>query len=347
MTGKRYPSLSIIIPTLNSERVFQRCLESIFEQDYPEHLVEILVVDGGSEDATLETAKEFQARRQYTIRVISNPLKTGEAGKAVGVRHAKNDILAFIDSDNILPHESWLQEMVAPFEDQNIVASEPLFYTYRRRDGYINRYCALIGMNDPVCLFMGNYDRLCSITERWTGLQVLARERGRYLLVRLEGRTLPTIGANGFLIRRNILTDMAFGEFLFDVDVLPWILEKEKSIQVAKVKTGIIHLFCENLTGFAKKQKRRILDYYRLNVFCNRKVAWPLRKKIGLGIFVLSCVYILPLLWQSLIGFCRKKDTSWFFHPVACWTTLGVYGFAFMAECFGTRREQPRVNWTQ
>ncbi len=38
-------------------------------------------------------------------------LKTGDAGKAAGVKHAKNEIIALIDSDNILPSRDWLSRM--------------------------------------------------------------------------------------------------------------------------------------------------------------------------------------------------------------------------------------------
>lgn len=68
--------------------------------------------------------------------MVPNPLKTGEAGKAAGLKHAKNDIIAFIDSDNILPDKDWLKRMVEPFDDPEIIASEPIEYTYRASDGY-------------------------------------------------------------------------------------------------------------------------------------------------------------------------------------------------------------------
>ena len=43
-----YPSISTIIPTLNSGRVLQECLESLFMQEYPKEALEVLLVDGGS-----------------------------------------------------------------------------------------------------------------------------------------------------------------------------------------------------------------------------------------------------------------------------------------------------------
>ena len=139
-------TISIVIPTYNSEKTLTECLESINNQDYPGEKIEIIIADGGSTDKTLEIAK------RYTGKIFFNPLRTGEAGKAVGIKHAKGEIVALIDSDNILPSKDCLRRMVEPFEDSEIAGSEPLYYTYRRGDGYITRYCALMGMNDPLCL---------------------------------------------------------------------------------------------------------------------------------------------------------------------------------------------------
>jgi glycosyltransferase involved in cell wall biosynthesis len=86
------------------------------------------------------------------IHIVPNNLKTGEAGKAVGVKVAKGEVIALIDSDNTLPEENWLRKMIVPFIDPEIITSEPLYYTYRPDDGYITHYCALLGMNNPLCL---------------------------------------------------------------------------------------------------------------------------------------------------------------------------------------------------
>jgi len=95
-TQKSNPSISIITPTYNSGKTLASCLDSIKTQDYNGD-IEIIIADGGSTDSTLEIAQK------YTDRIYPNPLKTGEAGKAAGVKHAKNEIIALIDSDNILP----------------------------------------------------------------------------------------------------------------------------------------------------------------------------------------------------------------------------------------------------
>ena len=53
-----YPLVSIMIATFNSEKVLPRTLEAIRAQTYPQDKLEILAIDGGSTDSTLEIAKK-------------------------------------------------------------------------------------------------------------------------------------------------------------------------------------------------------------------------------------------------------------------------------------------------
>ena len=153
-----FKSVSIVTPTFNSMRTLKLYMEAILSQTYPHALIEIIFADGGSDDGTIEAIQNYKEKQDIKISIYENPLKTAEAGKAVGVRRAVNEIICLLDSDNIIPDEKWLERMTAPFEEKDIVASEPIAYTYRREDQVINRYCALIGMNDPLCIFTGRWN---------------------------------------------------------------------------------------------------------------------------------------------------------------------------------------------
>lgn len=321
------PFVSFIVPTLNSERVLDACLESIAGQDYPRDRLEVVVADGGSEDATLSIIRSFEDR--IPTRIVENHLKTGEAGKSAGVRASSGDILAFVDSDNVLPAPEWLERMIAPFYDTAILASEPIEYTYRPADSAMTRYCALLGMNDPLCLFLGNYDRYCALTGRWTEIPHREEDRGDYLKVEFAEGPLPTMGANGFLIRRSVLAAIGIGDYLFDVDMLVALRDGSTGrnvLQVAKVKTGVVHIFSGDLRTFARKQRRRVRDYFHYQGIGARRYPWGRASRRGLLAFVTACLAVVPLFVQSFLGYTRKRDAAWFLHPVACWITLWEYG---------------------
>ncbi|MBQ7667503.1 MAG: glycosyltransferase, partial [Kiritimatiellae bacterium] len=251
-------TVSVLVPTLNSARTLGECLRSVRAQRWPQDRLEIVVADAGSTDGTAGIAREFGAR------IVPNALRTGEAGKAAAARAAAGGFFALIDSDNVLPDPDWLVRMMEPFADPGIAASEPLRYDARPGDPPLVRYFARLGMNDPFCLFVGNYDRECAVSGRWTALPVEAEDRGGYLCVALRnGAAFPTIGANGFIVRRAAAEKAGIGDYWFDVDVPRAIAaaSPDGAVRVAKVKTGIVHLYCASMDDFRRKQERRIRDF--------------------------------------------------------------------------------------
>jgi len=334
------PSISFIVPTLNSERVLDRCLESIRLQDYPKDRIEVIVVDAGSIDDTLEIAK-----RHKVNSILANPLRTGEAGKVVGIDASSNEIVALIDSDNVLEGTEWLRRMVKPFENPQICSSEPLYWTYRKGDSLIDRYCALTGINDPICLFLGNYDRYSYLSGKWTGLHLLQEiDRGDYLEVLIDKSHVPTMGANGYLVRREVLNRIDYHPYYFDIDVAYQLVQLGYD-RIARPKTGIIHLYCDKIGLFYRKQKRRINDYFYFRRSGVRHYEYDLKSR-GYVNYLLCTILVLPLLYQSAKGYTRKQDIAWFFHPLACWITLLAYGYG-TARGLLNARMQDRSKWSQ
>jgi len=334
------PSVTVVIPTLNSQRTLRVCLESICGQVY-NGSVEIIIADGGSTDTTIRIAQDFKCR------IIQNPLQTGEAGKAVGARLAKGDLVAFIDSDNILTNPYWLRRISEPFiQDSEIIASEPVIFEYNRKDHWLTRYFALLGMGDPLNLFLGNYDHFSHISGKWTGLPIKYIDKPNYYVLFLR-ELLPTVGANGFVIRRQALSTHLKQDYLFDVDVLKDLIRSRGEIRIAKVKVGITHLFSGNILSFIRKQRRRIRDllFYRQKGM-RRLQLDKIRLFWGVLKFIVSCLLVLPLIFQLVKGFLRKKDAVWLFHPLACWLTLYAYTWETLRFIF-IKENYNRSNWKQ
>ncbi len=332
--------LSIIIPTLNSGRTLEACLAAIRGQDFPRHELEIVIADAGSTDDTLAIAP-----RHGVEHIVANPLRTGEAGKSAAIAASRGDLLALVDSDNILPDPDWLRRMTAPFADPEIMGTEPLAYTCRAEDPALTRYFALLGMNDPVCLFLGNYDRWCGITGRWTGLPVPQADAGDYLKLTLSEAQLPTIGANGFVFRRTLLERVAWTPYFFDIDVVHQAVAAGHP-HFAKVKTGIVHLYCDRLALFRRKQQRRIHDFLYFAATRQRTYPWQRQNKLAIIQFALCTVLVVPLLVQMCRGMRRHPDRAWWYHLPVCWITLWIYGFATLGRLLGRKTQAlDRKNW--
>ncbi len=337
------PRVSFVIPTLNSAATLAVCLEAIGSQDYPREKTEVVVADAGSSDETLKIVEHFRsAHGDIKTRVVANPLKTGEAGKAAALRQAMGDVVAFVDSDNILEDTGWLRRMVTPFDDAEVIAAEPIRYTYRRKDPWITRYCALMGMNDPLCYFLGNFDRTNILSSRWTCMPYkVLRETDDYLKVALDPARLPTIGANGFLIRREAMAPWQDEEYLFDIDILAALLAGNARAAVAKVKVGIVHLYCATVGDFWRKQRRRVADYRYFSGTRRRRYGWEDQNRGGMVYFCLSCGIVLPLLLQALRGWWRSRDRCMAGHPVLCLATCLAYATGML----GPARPAARHAW--
>lgn len=100
------PVLSIIIPTHNSHETISRCINSLTSQSPLRTLFEIIVVDDGSYDTTVETAKNAGA----DMVIITNPCFQGKA-RNIGVTKARGSIIAFIDSD-CAAKDGWIKSII-------------------------------------------------------------------------------------------------------------------------------------------------------------------------------------------------------------------------------------------
>ncbi|MFA5532019.1 MAG: glycosyltransferase family 2 protein [Candidatus Shapirobacteria bacterium] len=333
--------VSFIIPVLNAQKVLNSCLSSINKQKYPKSNYEIIIIDGGSTDKTLSIAKT------YNSKIYKNPLKTAEAGKAVGIKQAKGQYICLIDSDNILPSTNWLKKMLFPLEENNqIIGSEPIKFTYRKNSGFIERYSSLIGANDPYAFITGVYDRQNLINNKWTGLKIDQIDKKQYLEVILKPNTsIPTIGANGTIFRSNFLKKNLKSDYLFDIDIISQVINQTKEpLLFAKVKIGIIHTFCENsLSKFIRKQNRRITDYFYYQNL--RQFNWDQTNKSGVLKYTLYTILIIPTLITSILGFIKKPDFAWFFHPFACLITLWMYTFTTIKYRLGLLKPLNRKTW--
>jgi len=331
------PGISILIPTLNAERYLEGCMTSIAQQDYPRELIEIVVADAGSVDSTLQILE-----RHGVDKIVPNPGVTGEAARAILNRIATKELILSIDSDNYLVGEDWLRRMVRPLQEEpDVFASEPLRWDYTLNDPPMNRYFALTGINDPVSLFMGNYGRFSYLTGKWTEMPHREVSHDGYLVAELETGHVPTMGANGFLVRTAVLRQAPDSDFYFDIDVVNELVSRGHA-RVAKVDVALGHHFARDLKAFRRKTRRRIEDflYWR----DRRRYPWLSSGRSSIVRFAAYTVLVIPLLVQVARGFAKKRDIAWIYHVPVCWLTLSLYGWAVIRSMV-RRAPHSREGW--
>ena len=97
--------ISIIIPVYNAAQYLEECLLSISQQSFTDF--EILAVNDGSSDRSLEILKKYQ-EKEPRLKVFSQVNKGVSAARNVGIEKAQGDYLTFVDADDWLLKEDWL-----------------------------------------------------------------------------------------------------------------------------------------------------------------------------------------------------------------------------------------------
>ena len=93
-----FPLVSVLIPAYNAERVLGEALDSVLAQTWPS--VEVIVVDDGSKDATLDVARRYEARG---VKVVAQPENRGQtAALNRALEEAQGDFIQYFDADDVM-----------------------------------------------------------------------------------------------------------------------------------------------------------------------------------------------------------------------------------------------------
>jgi cellulose synthase/poly-beta-1,6-N-acetylglucosamine synthase-like glycosyltransferase len=137
------PRVSIVIAALNSEQTIGECLKSVFELSYPEDLLEVILIDGFSRDATVKIAEK------YPVKIFSVPLNA-PAAYNYATKIIKGEVLGLIDADAKVEKE-WLNKLVVHLNDPQVAGVSGDIETWNTENGWArsigydmkNRYARL------------------------------------------------------------------------------------------------------------------------------------------------------------------------------------------------------------
>jgi len=104
------PTVTVAIPVLDESAHLDACLGAVAAQTYP-RVVEVLVVDGGSTDGTVE-----RAERHPGVRVLSNPRRIQAAALNVALAEAKGEVFVRVDGHCVVAPD-YVERCVAALEE--------------------------------------------------------------------------------------------------------------------------------------------------------------------------------------------------------------------------------------
>ncbi len=328
------PSVSFIIVGRNCASVLSCCMLPIIQQDYPKDLCEILFIDGDSIDNTKDIAQSFGAK------VIDGGYPENcEARRFVGVQAACNDLLVFIDTDNIIPHKNWLDQMVQPFiQYSDLVGAFTKWYGFDNTTSSLDQYYALIGGNDPVVFYLGKNDRVPYLEKSLPcGAQLINAHDNFELVAFNNSACLPVVGCNGFLLRRSVINDLKYDrhEQYFHIDINVDIIDQLQRHLYAIVNTTIIHLTGDTVLKNIRKRLNYMNVHYVALQHERRYKVFDVQNSKDMLNLILCIIYavtfIEPLL-RSYKGWRRTGNFNWFYHPIMTFLLTGAYGVNVMLQ---------------
>lgn len=94
--------VSVVVPCRNEVSAIAQCLDSIIANDYPKNDLEVLIVDGMSEDGTRAVVEGYLAQHPF-LRLLDNPKRVTPSALNIGIRCAKGQIIVRMDAHNRYP----------------------------------------------------------------------------------------------------------------------------------------------------------------------------------------------------------------------------------------------------
>ena len=120
--AKYEPTVSILIPARNEEKVIGRLLQQMTKLTYPRHKLQVITIDDASSDSTTQIAEEFSKRYSF-IEVVHRDKKTGGKGKAsamnCGLKRSTGEIVLCFDAD-YYPQRDIVEKLVKEFVNPTV-----------------------------------------------------------------------------------------------------------------------------------------------------------------------------------------------------------------------------------
>jgi cellulose synthase/poly-beta-1,6-N-acetylglucosamine synthase-like glycosyltransferase len=122
MLHGRLPSISVIVPMKNEEKFVSRFVNAFLKLNYPPEKLEMIIVEDGSVDRTVEMCAEYSKRSPGQIRLMSRSVSGGKPSALnYGLKHVRGELVAVFDADSV-PEPTVLLKAAKYFEEPSVVA---------------------------------------------------------------------------------------------------------------------------------------------------------------------------------------------------------------------------------
>jgi cellulose synthase/poly-beta-1,6-N-acetylglucosamine synthase-like glycosyltransferase len=278
------PSLSIVVPAKNEEKVIGRLLDALSNLAYPADKKEIIIVEGGSTDQTLSACLKYAQKPEAKVKVLHTPFSNGKPSALnYGVRSAKGEIIGIFDADSV-PAQDALLNVGKYFEDPAVAAVQGRTLSINSEENMLTKF---ISYEDAV--WCESYLRGKDVLDLFVHLKGSCQFIRRDVLQKLKGFDEEVLSEDMEVSAR--LTDRGY-RIKYAPDVRCW----------QESPSGLRQLFKQRTRWF-RGATEVAFKYGRL-------MAKPNKKKIDAEATLFAPFILIASLLTYFAGFCTFFTTS-------------------------------------
>jgi len=114
--SQEFPEIGVVIIGVNVAGCIADCIRSVRASDYPAELVEVVYVDGGSRDNSVEIARSFSG---VAVLELNDPHPTPGRGRNEGWKYLSSPLIQFLDADTLL-NPGWFRDSIGALDGDTI-----------------------------------------------------------------------------------------------------------------------------------------------------------------------------------------------------------------------------------
>lgn len=325
------PLVSVISPTLNSEKDLPKLIESIKKQEYPSGKIEIIISDGGSIDNTIKIAK------QNHTKIIKNKYVFAEPGIYLGMQKAKGELLMVLAPDNIYEDKYAFKKIAEIFSNNEIYAAFPK-HDSLPSDTLFTRY--MNTFTDPINHFV--YSAAANARTFKKMYKTIYTHETYDVYDFNSSKIHPILAlAQGFTVRRNFRT---IRKNIYD-DITP-IRDIFINHKIAYVHSlSLYHHTIRSMDHYLRKQRwltRIALEDKRFGITARSKYFTTFQwfKFYLFPLYAFSIVF--PMI-RSIIGYLQDRELIWFFEPIIAFLTASTVSYELLRMRLGIGKIPSRL----
>jgi len=320
----KWPKISFILLTFNGGDGVRKCLESVKRQDYPQKLIDTVVVDNGSKDESVKIARQFETR------VFVHPEGDLYSNWVRGLHKVRGEFVFYLEQDIVLRNKSFIKKMIKPLlEDSRLVAT--FTKEYPKNDMHW------------VCRYLSYHYSQCDPLLEYLFLPVeksfIDRREG-YIVCKFEDKKIPPAARMFYRMKYLKKTPNWTTKNYFDHDFIINCVRSGYPYFGYVLEPGYYHYHVRDFKHLLQKRTRNLgmhffPEYGKYHyTILNTKNKWEV---IRMALFIIYANLLVPAFIRGLFRFFKHRDWVLLTEPLVVISVTDTLLWSFLSNKTGRK----------